>query len=235
MKALTRRFLIAAGLAWTASLPAEAPLPKRIHGLLGIPYRDDAGLDEHGRWATFSHPEAVSERPGLNCSGFLVAAARHLLGYHGSLAEAGRDRLGDSGPRAEAGLDWDFGWDLVLNLSDGHVRSWVLPAGDHLAPGGTGHTLAGFKVWDSQAWARLATRWRPDRVYLATLQRGSGLHLRHHHVALLLKEAAGGLWFYQTLPQGRVHRLALDTSEGMARLRTMFGPGERILVLEVQP
>ncbi|WLT32481.1 hypothetical protein [Geothrix sp. PMB-07] len=70
---------------------------------------------------------------------------------------------------------------------------------------------------------------------MATLMRGSGLRLRHHHVALLLREGAAGLGFYQTLPRGRVHRLALDSTEGLDRLCAMFGPGERILILEVQP
>jgi hypothetical protein len=54
-------------------------------------------------------------------------------------------------------------------------------------------------------------------------------------VALLLRDEAGGLGFYQTLPGGRVHRLDLTTPEGLDRLCVMFGPGERILILEVQP
>jgi len=79
----------------------------RVRALLGIPYAEDAGLDEQGRWARFTQPNQLLERPGLNCSGFLVAAARRLLGFTGTLAAAGRDRLGDSGPGAQGGLDWD--------------------------------------------------------------------------------------------------------------------------------
>lgn len=207
----------------------------KLREFLGIPYVDDAGLDERSRWARFSHPEQTLDQPGLNCSGFLVAAARRLLGFQGSLAAAGRDRLGDSGTGAEGGQDWDFGWDLVLNLSEGHARRWVLPGGDRPAPGASGRALSGFRVQDRAAWAQLSTRWRPGQVYLATFQRGSGHRLRHHHVALLLPDGAGGLGFYQTLPGGRVHRLALDTPAGLDRLCTMFGPGERVLILEVQP
>lgn len=223
---------LAAGPA-RATPPGD--LPGKVRDLLGIPYVDDAGLDERGHWACFSHPDQLLERPGLNCSGFLVAVARRLLNYQGTLAQAGRDRLGDSGPGAEGGADWDYGWDLVLNLSEGHPRRWVLPGGDQAAPGASARTWPGFRVQDREAWARLSSRWRPDQVYLATLARGSGPRLRHHHVALLLKEAGGGLGFYQTLPGGRVHRLDLDTPGGLDRLCTMFGPGERILILEVQP
>lgn len=221
--------------AFASPGPTSGDLAGKVRDLLGIPYVDDAGLDERGRWAHFSQPDQVLDRPGLNCSGFLVAAARRLLGYGGSLAEAGRDRLRDSGPGAEGGPDWDFGWDLVLNLSEGHSRRWVLPGGNRPAPGASARALSGFRVQDREAWAQLSSWWRPDRVYLATLQRGSGSRLRHHHVALLLKDVSGGLGYYQTLPGGHVHRLALDTPAGLDRLCAMFGPGERVLLLEVEP
>jgi len=212
--------------------PSQA---QQLRSLLGIPYVEDAGLDEQGRWVRFAHPDQSLPRPGLNCSGFLVAATRRLLGFTGTLAAAGRDRLGDSGPGSTGGPDWDFGWDLVLNLSEGRARHWMLPEGDLPAPGASARALSGFRVQDRAAWAQLSARWQPGHVYLATFQRGWGPRLRHHHVALLLKDEAGVLGFYQTLPGGRVHRLALDVPEGLDRLCTMFGPGERILILEVQP
>ncbi len=231
----TRWVLVALTLG---ALPSQASGPTDLTGkvrdLLGLPYIDDAGLDERGRWTYFAHPDQTLESPGLNCSGFLVAAARRLLNYKGTLAQAGRDRLGDSGAGAKGGPDWDFGWDLILNLSEGHPRRWVFPIGGQPAPGGSARSLSGFRVQDREAWMCLSSQWRPDRVYLATLHRGSGARLRHHHVALLLKDEAGKLMFYQTLPGGRVHRLALDTPEGMDRLCAMFGPGERILILEVE-
>lgn len=235
---LTPGFLAVAGLFVPSLSLAESPAPGqegKLRALLGIPYVEDAGLDERGRWTRFSHPDQALDQPGLNCSGFLVAAARRLLGFQGSLAEAARDRLGDSGPGARGAPDWDFGWDLVLNLSEGHPRCWVLPGADHPAPGTSGKSLPGFRVQDRAAWTQLSARWRSGRVYLATLTRGTGASLRHHHVALLLKGETGELGFYQTLPQGRVHRLALDTPAGLDRLCAMFGPGERILILEVQP
>ena len=223
--------LLLAGSLALAQGPRD---PVRTLGpLLGIPYAEDAVQDEAGAWTRFADPSARLPGPGLNCSGFLVTAARRLLGYRGSPAEAARDRLGDSGPGAAAGQDWDFGWDLVLNLSEGHPRRWVLPEGERPAPGAGARALAGFRVQDPLAWATLRPRLRAGRVYLATFLRGAK-SLRHHHVALLLVDRDGRLWLYQTLPMGRVHRLNLDDPAGFQRLCAMFGPGERLLLLETE-
>lgn len=202
--------------------------------LLGVPYVVDAVEDEAGHWVTFAHPDRVQPARGFNCSGFVVTASRRLLGFSGSLAEASRDRLGDSGPQAPFGQDWDFGWDLVLNLSEGLDRHWLLPDGPHPVEG-DGRQARGFRVQEDAAWARLLPRLRGDRVYLAVFNRAPGGHLKHHHVGLLLKDSAGRAWFYQTLPKGRSHRVRLDGPEGMVALKRMFGPGERVLLLEVTP
>jgi len=223
-------------LAVAASLQGvEPPATQALHPLLGIPYCEDAVEDATGRWTTFARPGTFLPRPGLNCSGFLVAAARRTLGYGGSPAAAARDRLGDSGQGAPGGQDWDFGWDLVLNVSEGKQRHWLFPDGDRAVGPEDGRTLRGFRVQDEAAWAALRTRWRPGRVYLATFHRGAGIRTHHHHVGLVLAGPEGGLWFYHTLPRGRVHRLNLARPEGYRRLCTMFGPGERLLVLEVRP
>ncbi|MBI4912570.1 MAG: hypothetical protein HY823_07520 [Acidobacteria bacterium] len=204
-----------------------------LRDLLGIPYLDDAVQDGQGRWTTFRDPARLLPRPGLNCSGFVVAAARRLLGFGGTPEEAGRDRRGDSGPGAARGRDWDYGWDLVLNLSEGRARRWILSGGPREAPGPGADALRGFSVHEGPAWARVQAQLRPGRVYLATFLRGEGRRLRHHHVAVVLAEGTR-VWLYQTLPEGRVHRLDL-AGEGLSRLRRMFGPGERLLLLEVEP
>lgn len=211
------------------------PPPAQLADLLGVPYVADAVTDGQGRWVTFADPGRSRNRPGLNCSGFVVAAARRLLGFAGSPAEAARDRQGDSGPGAHGGRDWDFGWDLVLNLSEGRPRRWLLPSGEQAVVAGDA-AAEGFAVQDAAAWRAIHPRMRAERVYLAAFLRrraGAAFPL-YHHVALLLKGPAGSLWLYQTLPGGRVRRLEISRPEGFDRLRKMFGPRERIRILEVE-
>jgi hypothetical protein len=217
-------------------LALPAPV-ERLADLLGVPYVMDGVQDERGRWTTFAHPELLLPRPGLNCSGFVVAAARRLIGFQGSPAGAARDRRGDSGPGAPEGQDWDFGWDLVLNLSEGRPRRWLAPEGEQPVAADAAADSAGFRAQDAAAWARVRPRLRADRVYLAAFlrPRPGSARRQYHHVALLLKDSDGRVWLYQTLPRGRAHRLRIDTSQGYARFCTMFGPAERVRILEVEP
>ncbi len=219
------------GLVLPVLAQAQAPTAK-LAPLLGLPYVVDAVEDAEGRTVTFREPGTPLPTPGLNCSGFLVAACRRLLGYKGDPAAAGRDRLGDSGPGAPQGADWDFGWDLVMNLSEGHARRWLTPEGLP-RDGGETALARGFGLHEEAAWAALRFRPAREAVVLVAFNRRQGGRLRHHHVGLILAEA-GHLWFYQTLPRGRVHRLDLADPAGRARLRAMFGPGEHLRLLEVE-
>jgi len=223
-------------------LPALTPPGQVLHHpdptaavqpLLGIPYVNDGVLDRQGNWVSFTHPELPLAAPGLNCSGFVVAAARRLLGCRLDLEQITRDRLGDSGPGAAKGKDWDFGWDLILNLSEGHARHWLLPEGDQPVGPGDGRSPQGFRVQDGESWARILPRMKIDRVYLATFRRNHSGALRHHHAAMLLRDSAGSAWLYQTLPGGRSHRLEISSPQGFERLCSMFGRAEWILILEV--
>lgn len=211
----------------------EAPdLGARIQPLLGIPYVDDGAQEADGQWRTFGDPTPRTSQ-GFNCSGFLVAAARRLLRFRGSLAEASRDRLGDN---AKGTLqDWDFGWDLLLNLSEGHARQWLTPEGFRPVQDGGAARERGFAIPDEAAWAPLLGRLRGDRVYFAAFVRPLKHGVQHHHVGLLLREPGGTIHFYQTLPHGRVHRLNLATAAGRCRWGEMFGTRQRLLLMEVKP
>lgn len=203
----------------------------RLQPLLGIPYVEDGAQDAGGQWRTFSNPTARTT-PGLNCSGFLVAAARRLLGFQGTLAEAARDRLGDNGKGSSP--DWDFGWDLLLNLSEGHDRQWLTAGGYRPVKDGEASLKPKLTVQDA-AWMQMLSRLRGDRIYFVALVRTLKRGVQHHHVGLLLREARGAVNFYQTLPRGRVHRLNLAQPEGFRRWSEMFGPRQRLLLMEVKP
>jgi hypothetical protein len=220
-----------------ASLLTAAPatdLTASLRDLLGVAYVDDATVDETGRYTLFNHPEKTVDPPGLNCSGFVVAASQRLLGKKLAPAETARDRLGDSGDDSPKGKDWDFGWDLVMNLSDGLPRRALLPTGVQEVEGQSGSTMRGFSTDDAAAWKKILPRVRQDRVYLASLSRVTR-HLEHHHVGVVLRDAADRVWFYQTLPKGHSHRLELSSPEGFKRMQGMFGKGIWILLLEVEP
>ncbi len=206
----------------------------RLKPLLGTPYVDDAVTDALGRTVTFRQPDRSLPAPGLNCSGFVVEAARRLLSFRGSPAEAARDRQGDSGPGAPAGPDWDFGYDLALNLSEGHARRWMTATGPRDAAV-EAPRLEGWPVRDAAAWGRTIAALDRRVVALAAFFRPAPGGRRYHHVGLVQKDGAGRAWFYQTLPKGRVHRLDLASEEGFTRLCAMFGPQERVALLVVEP
>jgi hypothetical protein len=206
---------------------------------LGILYRNDGALDEQGRYTLFARPDQFFTEPGLNCSGLVVAISRDLLGRNFTLAEAKRDRLGDSGPGAALGEDWDFGRDLILNLTDGLPRRQVLPGGNAREPV-DGLTDTGFLVNDPAVWPAVLAQLTPGRVYLGSLNRPvakEGYLLLHHHVVLLLPGHEGQAWLYQATGRHGVYRLDLATAEGLRRFLEPYTahPRQRLLLIEAIP
>ncbi len=214
-----------------SQLQGQDPV-ERLRPLLGIPYVVDAGEDEAGRYVLFIRPGEPLPEPGLNCSGFVVAACRRLLGFRGTLAQAALDRKGDSGADSPQGRDWDFGLDLILNLSEGRPRRF-LSTGSRPQSDPDGRAQRGFALGRRETWEALRSRLRPKALYLASLSHVKDGRLAHHHVALLLKDRQGRSWFYHTLPRGKSHRVSLDTPAGLARLGKMFGRAQKMIVLEV--
>ncbi|HEY3446246.1 MAG TPA: hypothetical protein VGK67_07765 [Myxococcales bacterium] len=229
--------ILLAALAAQPKAPAPAPtdVPEPLRELMGLPYVNDEVLDENGRWTFFAKPETVADSPGLNCSGFVYAATGRLLHRTLTVAQAKRDRLGDSGPGSKLGEDWDFGWDLLMNLSDGLERRILLPEGPKEAGLDVARTEKGFVADDTAAWKKLLPQIKEGRVYLASIIRQKHGRLEHGHVAFLVRDGAGRVWLYQTLPHGKSHRLNLTSEGGLGRLKGMFGMGVRMFLLEVVP
>jgi hypothetical protein len=209
---------------------------------LGMPYRYDGVLDERGRYTLFQKPQELFDTPGLNCSGFVVSVSRFLFHHNFRLEHMKRDRLGDSGPDSPLGDSWDFGWDLVFNLTDGLAPVVLGPDGrTSPPPDADGRTLTGFDLGDEKAWRKVMDQMRPDRVYLGSFSKPAsktGAGLLHYHVALFLKDVKGAVWMYQTTHNhARLYRLRMDTSEGMGRFLESFANNrigrKNILLLEV--
>lgn len=213
-------------------LVAAPPAADRVQDLLGIPYVADGVMDAAGRWTTFARPGQFRNSPGLNCSGFTYVLARRLLGSPLTPAQAGTDRLGDSGAEAPAGPDWDFGLDLILNLSE-HLPRRVLTPDGTARPAGDGRHSRGFDLDAPGIWEALLPRLRRDRVYLVSLSRGTS-RIQHYHSAVILADPKG-IWFHHTLPGGVSHRINLQDPVARAGLLARFGHGKKILLLEVDP
>jgi len=207
---------------------------------LGIPYREDGALDSEGHFTTFADPTKFFESPGLNCSGLVVSACRFLFDKNWTLEEVTRDRQGNSGTDATMGKDWDFGWDLVMNLTEGRSRKVIMPDGKaYSVEKSDGTTLTGFDLNDLQAWQRVMAQMKPGRVYLGSISkptRKKGYRLLHYHVVLMLPDGKGGVWLYHATHRSNVHRMNINTSQGMNRLMSQFrgdrDDSKKILVVE---
>lgn len=208
---------------------------------LGIAYVDDATVDETGHFTLFEHPETILAKPGLNCSGFVLSVSRFLLQKNFSLAAATADTGRDSGPDAPLGRDWDFGFDLIRNISNGLPRRVILPGGETPDPAtADGLGLRGFPIADTAAWRSILPRLKPGHVYLASFSKPvdrKPYRLLHYHVGLILPDPDGGAALYHATPRSGSHRISLATAKGLKQFQDQFSdktPGEKyILLLEV--
>lgn len=213
-----------------------------LSSLPGIPYRDDGAIDEYGRYTLFAEPERRFDTPGLNCSGLVLEASRLLLNKNFTLEEVKRDRLGDSGPGSPHGEDWDFGWDLIMNISEGFPRTLLLPGNKTQNPASaTGFSPRGYDLHKDETWRELPGRLRQGFLYLVSMNvegRRKGYKLVHYHVGLIHVDTAGKAWFYQTTGKGKTaNRRDLNSPAGIGSLKQAFanrGDQRRMmLVLEV--
>ena len=245
--------LVFAGISHAADIPVPESLAKQglkpgldpiqtANTFLRLPYRVDGTLDENGRYTLFEKPDTLFNSPGLNCSGLVVSLCRYLFHNNITLEQAARDRLNDSGTDAPLGRSWDFGWDLILNLSEGLNRRVIMPDGkDYPIEGTDGRSLRGFDLLDDQAWETLLPRFKPGRVYLASFSRSTSrlaAGVMHYHVGLILADEKGSVWLYQTTRTGNTYRADLTTSAGMDRFKNAFRKTtsgvKHILILEVE-
>ncbi|MDR0826576.1 MAG: hypothetical protein LBN33_01680 [Desulfovibrio sp.] len=222
---------------------AKATDPHTVaESFLGIPYRVDGAIDDQGFFTLFADPARRFSSPGLNCSGLVLGMSRFLLQKNIPLQGVLRDRLGDSGPGAKLGEDWDFGWDLVMNISEGIPRTLLLPdfaVADPVAGSGIGPR--GYDIHKPGSLEELGRRLRPGFLYLVSMSvegRREGYPLSHYHVGLILVNGKGQAWFYQTTGRGgAANRRDLKSAAGRESFRKSFANGgdnrRMLLVVEV--
>jgi cell wall-associated NlpC family hydrolase len=207
--------------------------------LVGTPYRDDGVDDPSGRHTLFADPSATLSSPGLNCSGFVTTASRALLARPLPLEVVKRDRKGDSGPGSPGGQDWDFGYDLIVNISEGLPRRVLTPNPQAPDPAALqAASFRGFPLHDAAAWKAVLPRIRPGELVLATFSKEKGGRLYYYHVGLLFTDNAGHTFLYHATPGRGAHRLELSSPAGMAAFMQEFAEkrfGEKYILLVAVP
>lgn len=209
---------------------------------LGLPYRVDGAVNAAGEYTLFADQGKRFRTPGLNCSGLVLELSRFLLGRNITLEESLRDRLGDSGPASAHGEDWDFGWDLIMNISEGFPRRFLLPGGGVLDPAGTsGFSSRGYDIHAEATRRELPSRFTRGRLYLISLNvegRRRGYGLQHYHVGIVHSASGGQAWLYQITGRGRgANRRDLKSDKGWESFARAFANNgdsrKMMLVLEV--
>jgi hypothetical protein len=222
------------------ALDAKTP-DKILSSFLGIGFRVDGAIDEHGKYTLFTNPGTIFAEPGVNCSGFLLAASRLLLQKNITLAAAMRDRLGDSGAGAAMGQDWDFGWDLILNITDGSKRALLLPGGGRAAPAaGSGVAPRGFALHSQATWQELPSRIRPNHLYFVAFSRQTtqrGYSLLHYHVGIMLRTSEKDWHLYHSIKKSGVVRENLGNEQNRAKFlitnADVGGTDKHMFIVEV--
>lgn len=212
---------------------------KKLQKLLGTAYREDGAQDFAGNYVTFSSPTTTFKTPGLNCSGFVLSACRLLFKQNITIQAVIQDRLKDSGSRSRQGKDWDFGWDLIFNLTEGHPRR-IMTISGYQPFVGSGNTLKGFALNDREAWRHLIPRIKSQHLYLATISKHvpqKKSQRIYYHVALMVRDHKR-VWFYHATKNNHTHRLNLSSERGLALLQGQFYASPRptskhILIVEV--
>ena len=219
----------------------KAKTPQNILPLfLGIPYRPDGVINDAGQYATFNEPGTPLASPGLNCSGMVLAVSRILLDKNIRVADAKRDREGDSGPGSPDGHDWDFGFDLIMNISEGFPRAFLLPRGATAPQKATGKTVPTFDPHDPNFTRDLFPQLTEGLLYLVSFSRHATQNAPprlHYHTGVIVRDK-NAVWVYSTTRNsGYVIRHNLATQDGLARFRESFknsaGSYKRLTIIAV--
>jgi hypothetical protein len=223
-------------------VPPSGSAEEILDAFLRIPYRKDGAVSEDGRNTLWADPSKSFPGPGLNCSGFMVAASRFLMGVNFTLDEAKRDISSDSGKGAPLGEDWDFGLDAALNLAGG--GSVIFPwQGEYgRVEDGRGRPLGLGADVDGEGFVEALGRIVPGKLYFFAVSKpdarfGGGLSYYHNGIAIAARD--GGVSLYHATGRGGVNRMRLSTPAGLATFRKYYPPlrsgKRRVVFIEASP
>lgn len=218
--------LYAPDFLWEKNIAEKTDPIEVANAHLQIPYRDDGALDDKGHFTTFADQDRMFDEPGLNCSGLVVSVSRFLFNKNWNLKDLTKDPQGNSGPTSTFGKDWDFGLDLILNLTEGRQRKILTPTGvDEPLDKLDGINSRGFDLHDAAAWRRVLAQMQPGHVYLGSISKPTtrpGYKVLHYHVVLMLPDGNGDVWLYHATRRSNVHRMNISTQKGLNRFMSQF-------------
>ena len=224
------------------SIGFDDPPEKILNAFLGVPYRVNGAINNKGQYVSFNQNDHIYQTAGLNCSGFVLEASRFLLQKNMSIEQVKIDRNNDSSMDSPYGVDWDFGWDLILNIAEGTSAQFLLPEGQVTAPSlVTAFSPRGFDLHKPETWQELPTRLKQKHLYLVSFYRDTnkkGYQLQHYHVGLFYVDDVNQIWLYQTTGSAKkVYRRNLSDQYQRAIFLKSFansgGHRKYIAILEI--
>jgi hypothetical protein len=232
--------LYAPDYLWKRNIASKTAPVEVADTHLGIPYRDDGAIDDRGAFTTFNRPDVLFDTPGLNCSGLVLSVSRFVLNRNISLAEASKDRRGDSGAGAPLGKDWDFGVDLLLNITEALPRRIISPDGQPVDLNTADFSqVRGFDLHNSGAWRAVLAQMKTGCAYFGSISKTtkkSGYDVLHYHVVLMVPDDKGAVWLYHATRRSGCHKINMKTPDGMRKFMAQFrdapGDGKKMLVIE---
>lgn len=238
------------GRSWegTVPLPPGIRVPDSgtaeeiLEAFLRIPYRKDGAVSADGRHTLWADQTRTFKGPGLNCSGFMSAAARFLLGVNFDLDEVRRDVLADSLPGSPLGEDWDFGLDAALNLAGEGAAIFPWRGEYGRTEDASGRPLGLGADTDSPALEEALARLAPGGLYFFALSKPDRRFpggLSYYHNGIALASPDGGVSLYHATAKAGVHRMRLGTPAGLATFRRYYpatrSGKRRIVFIEAGP
>lgn len=187
---------------------------KLLEPLLGIKYRMDGATNIKEEYTLFANQKKIYKKAGLNCSGFVLAGARQLLGKSITINEAKKDINQNSDANSSMGKDWDFGRDLILNIASPYSHRFL----NYEDIDTNSSTSDGIKLYDHVAWHDLFKQMKKDNIYLTTFSKNVDMEkydVLYYHVGIIIKDDNDNIWLYHATQESGVHRVWLDFDKKM--------------------
>lgn len=209
---------------------------KLLEPLLDIKYRKDGVSNADEQYTLFKNQSKIFKRAGLNCSGFVVAASRQLLGKSIIINDTIKDINQNSGINSKMGEDWDFGRDLILNIASKYNHKFINNEEIDI----NSLTSDGVKTQDVKGWNRIFKKIKKENIYLVAFSKpvkNQTYKFLYYHVGVIVKDNNKNVWLYHSTPKLGVHRTWLDYDKKMSPFNKEYKKNpnydKKVIILEI--